>query len=199
MLTFYDDHELISREIEKVLRNFAPTAPTEVRSSAFIEELIDSQTNPFSIIPWNTGSIEQVRQSSLRALARLYPRANRDHQTQIEKQLIAASRDANPIVRRGVAMALKEIENSDPLPVHLLLPLVVLLHDPDPNTCAWACVASANLITRGMATPFNDHLLERLLNLADTSPIVQVRVGAAIGLRLVGQSNLLDRETTQRS
>ena len=95
-------------------------------------------------------------------------------------------------------MALKEIENSDPLPVPLLLPLVVLLHDPDPNTCGQACVASANLITRGMATPFNDHLLERLLNLADTSPIVQVRVGAAIGLRLVAQSNLLDRETTQR-
>jgi len=118
-------------------------------------------------------------------LGRLYPHVDKDHRERINTSLITASRDANPIVRRGVAMALDSIEGVVKLPKRLLLALVVLLHDSAPEPCSWACAASGHLIARGLADPFVEDLLERLLNLTETSPVVKVRIGAAIGLRVL--------------
>lgn len=166
--------------------------------SSFIERELESQTDPFSTFRIDRGNIEQVRQSSLHALGRLYPYVDRDHQEHITAHLIVSSRDASPTVRKGVAMALDSIEGDVVLPTRLLLALVVLLHDSDPGACSWACVGAGHLIARGQAGPFAEDLLERLLNLAETAPIVEVRVGVAVGLRILAQSDQPDMATRER-
>jgi hypothetical protein len=139
-----------------------------------------------------------VRQSSLRALGRLHLYVDRGHQERIHAHIIAGSRDTSPMVRKGAAMALDAIEDNIVLPTRLLLTLVVLLHDPDPKPCSWACVSAGHLIARGVTDPFAEDLLDRVLNLAETAPIVEVRVGAAVGLRTLAQSDRLSTATRQR-
>lgn len=166
--------------------------------SSHIDMELASQTDPFSAYRINMGNIEQVRRSSLRALGRLHARVSPDHRESIDTHLIAASRDASPIVRQGVAMALDAIEGDVVLPTRLLLKLVVLLHDPDPKPCSWACVSAGHLIARGLANPFAEDLIERLFNLAETAPVVEVRVGVAVGLRALTQIDWLGTASRQR-
>lgn len=166
--------------------------------SSLIDWELESQTDPFSNFRINMGNIEQIQQSSLRALGRLYPYVDQNHQECISNHLIAGNRDASSTVRRGVAMAFDSIKGDIVLPMRLLLALVVLLHDHDPGPCSWACVAGGHLIARGLADSFNEDVLERLLNLAETTPVVDVRVGAAIGLRTLAQSEQLDAITQER-
>lgn len=166
--------------------------------SSLIEMQLESQTNPFSTFRINAGNIEQVRQSSLHALGRLYPYVDRDYRERINARLIVASRDASPIVHQGVAMALDAIEGDVALPTRLFLALVVLLHDPDPEPCSWACVAAGHLMAHRLADQFVEDLLERLLNLAETAPVVDVRVGTAIGLRALAESDRLDTTMQKR-
>ena len=166
--------------------------------SSLVDMGLQSQSDPFSAFRISMGNIEQVRRSSLRALGRLYPYIDRDHQECISARLIAASRDASPIVRQGVAVALDAIKGDVELPTRLLLVLVVLLHDPDSAPCSWACAASGHLVARRLADPFAEDLIERLLNLAEIAPVVDVRVGTAIGLRAVAQSEQLGATTRGR-
>jgi len=166
--------------------------------SSLIDWELESQTDPFSSFRINMGNIEQIRQSSLRALGRLYPYVDQDHQERINSHLVAGSRDASPTVRQGVAMALDSIKGDIVLPTRLLLALVVLLHDPDPGPCSWACVAGGHLMARGLADSFAEDLLERLLNLAETAPVVGVRIGVAVGLQTLARSNQLDTTTRER-
>ena len=96
-------------------------------------------------------------------------------------------------------MALKNIEGDILLPTHLLLSLVVLLHDQDPEPRSWACAASGHVISRGLADPFKIDLVDRLLDLSETSLFVNVRVGVAVGLRVLAQNghSILDKESYQ--
>jgi tetratricopeptide (TPR) repeat protein len=160
---------------------------------------LESQTNPISNFRMNFGNVEQVRQSSLRALGRLYSCVNREHQGLINAQFIAASKDTSPTVRLGVAMALNAIEGDVELPSRLLLALIVLLHDSDPTTCGWACAAIGQLIVRGLAGSFDRDLFEQLIELAETPKAVDVRVGAAVGLKRLVQGNVLDTADQKRA
>jgi hypothetical protein len=172
------------------------TLPT----SSVVQWELESQSNPFSMIRMNTGNTEQVQQSSLRGLGRLYPYVAPMVQAKIQVALIATGRHTSEVVRQGVALALKSIEGEAILPARLLLMLVVLLHDAHPTPCAWACVAAAHLIMQNLAEPFGEDMIERLLHLAETASdvAVEVRVGTAIGLRMLVQSAWPTEDTRQR-
>lgn len=160
--------------------------------SSLVEMELQSQVNPFSNFRMYMGNIEQARQSSLRALGRLYPHVDQEHRERIDDSFIVASRDRNPTVRQGVAMALDAIEGGVVLPRRLLLALLVLLNDSDAGPCSWACAASGHLVARRLADSFVEDILERLLILAETELMVDVRVGVAVGLQALTQSNWLD-------
>lgn len=167
--------------------------------SSFINLELESQVDPFSNFRMNTGNVAQVRQSSLWALGRLNTHLNADNQERVSAHLINASRDPDPVVRQGVAMALHSIEAPLVQPQRLLLSLVVLLHDPEPKPCSSACTASGHLIACGLTDPFTEDLFESLVYLAETSPFVEVRAGAAVGLRLIAESERLGEAMHRRA
>jgi hypothetical protein len=70
----------------------------------------------------------------------------------------------------------------------MLLALVVLLDDPDPLVQAWACRATGNIVALKIADPFAKDLMARLLDLAESSPVVSVRIGAAMALHRLIES-----------
>jgi tetratricopeptide (TPR) repeat protein len=166
--------------------------------SQIINWELESQTNPISNVRMNTGNIEQVRQSSLCALGYLYSYVSPEYQERINAQFIAASRQSDSTVRLGVAMAFNAIEGNVELPSRLLCMLTVLLYDSDPVTCGWACAAIGQLIVRGLAGSFEGDLFEQLIELAETAQAIDVRVGAAVGLRRLAQSKDFDTITQQR-
>ena len=190
--------DMLSRRADEIADYLLWGAEGTLPRSSLINMELQSQTDPFSNFRINMGNVEQVRQSSLHALGRLYSNVDPDRRERISDQLIFASRDPHPMVRQGVALALGAIESDSELPTRLLLALVVLLHDSDPRPCSWACAAGAHLIVQGLAGNFAEDLVERLSNLANSSPVVEVRVGAAVGLRLLASSGRIDSETKQR-
>jgi tetratricopeptide (TPR) repeat protein len=157
-----------------------------------------SQTDPLSLFRANMGNIAQVRQSSLHALGRLYSQLGPENQERASNYLVAASRDRDPVVRQGAAMALRGIEGPVKQQQRLLLALVALLHDADPKPCTWACAASGHLIVSGLSDLFTEDLVDRLIHLAEASPIVEVRTGVAVGLRMAVQNGRLNESIQQR-
>jgi hypothetical protein len=160
-------------------------AEGDLPRSSIVDMGVKSQSDPFSAFRMNAGNVEQLRRSSLHALGRIYPYADEKHRDEINARLIEASRDASPVVREGVAMALSSIEQGPALSKRLLLALVVLLHDPAPGPCSWACRASGHIVSCDLADEFAEDFVERLLSLAKTADTADVRVGTAVGLQLL--------------
>ena len=162
-----------------------------------VEWELESQTNPFSNFRMNTGNVEQIRRSSLRALGKLFHHFEAEIQNKVQDQFIVCSRDESSIVRQGVAIALDVIESNKRLSSRVLLALFVLLHDPDPSSCGWACRAAGHLIINGLASPFEDDFLDRVLD-AVTEEEVQIRVDVAIALWRLMEKGNLDESTRNR-
>jgi hypothetical protein len=144
---------------------------------------LESQTDPFSSVRMNTGTVLQVRRDSHWALGRLYSHLNQTNKKLVSLQLVSGSQAPYPLVRLGTAMALKIIKGPLDHQQRLLLSLMVLMHDPEPKTCSFACAACGHLLRQRLTEPFTEDLIERLINLAETSLNVEIRTGAAIGLR----------------
>jgi len=159
--------------------------------SSIVDMQLESQTAPFSAFRMNVGNVDQVRQSCLHALGKLYAHVGEERKERISNAIITAGREESPTVRQGAAMALSQIVADKPLPSRLLLSMVVLLHDADPRPCSRACVATGRLISRGLADPFTEDLVERLLDHAENTREVDIRVGAAIGLGILAKSDRL--------
>lgn len=166
--------------------------------SSIVDFELRSQIDPFSDFRIDMGNIEQARRSSLQALGSLYAHVSPEHQHSIGETLITSSRDPNPTVRQGVAMALNCCATGAVLPTRFILALVVLLHDPDPAPCSSACAACGRLVARGLAQEFSDDLVERLVNLAETAQSVEVRVGAAVGLQMLARADDLAQVEKKR-
>ena len=160
--------------------------------ASHIEWQIDSQINPFSTLRMNTGNVEQVRRSSLRALGKLYSHVSTNLKKAIQDQFISCSRDENPIVRQGVAMALDIIESEKELSSRILLALIVLLHDSDSRPRSWACRAAGHLLVNELADPFVEDFIDRVIDLAKSEKTVEVRIGLAIALRCLTETRNLD-------
>lgn len=167
--------------------------------SETINRELESQTDPLSNFRNNFGNNAEIRRSSLRALGRLYMHLSPENQKQVSDLFITARRDRDPTVRQGVAMALGASEGHLEEQNRLLLALVVLLQDSEPKPCAWAGVATGHFIKTGLAEPFAEDMVESLIHLAETSSNVEVRVGAAIGLRLATSSERLDEAMHRRA
>jgi hypothetical protein len=143
------------------------------------------------------GSITEVQAGSLQTLGRLYQHVSAEKQAEIAAMFFSASRDKETMVRQGVAMALNAIETDEPLPTRLLLPLVGLICDVDHITRGWACVACGHLIAKGSAGVLTSELLEYLLDSANAQE-TEVRVGAAIGLATIINSEQINEEQRER-
>jgi len=155
---------------------------------------LKSQTDPFSLFRMNTSTIAQVRRDSLWALGRLYSHLDPINRELASLQIINASRNPEPLVRLGAAMAFRVIEGPLAYQQRLLLSLMVLLHDPEPKPCSFACAACGHLIVQQLTEPFTEDLIDRLINLAETSPNVEIRAGTAIGLNLLVSLEWLNEE-----
>jgi tetratricopeptide (TPR) repeat protein len=173
--------------IDYLLWGAAGTLPR----SPMVNMDLDSQTNPFARFRINFGNVEQVRQSSLNALGRIYRHLDTNARVRVTAQLVASGRDSSSIVRQGVALGLGAIESDEPLDTRLLLSLFVLLHDADSRPCSWACVAAGNLIQRNLTAAVTQDTIERLLELSASQDSIETRVGAALGLRAAIQNGNL--------
>lgn len=190
--------DMLMERVDEIADYLLWGADGDLPRSSIVDMGVKSQSDPFSAFRINAGNVEQLRRSSLHALGRIYPHIDEKHRDQSIARLIQASRDPSPAVRQGVAMALSSIEQESALPKRLLLALVVLLHDPVPAPCSWACKASGHVVARGLADEFAEDLVERLLNLAKTAGAADVRVGAAIGLRLLASGQGLSESHRRR-
>ncbi len=178
----------------KITERLLPAAEGTLKVSSFI----DWQTNPFSNMRMNTGNKDQVRRVSLYALGKMYRYVYGEQRIAIEAILGIAMREISTSVREGVAMALNAIASEQPIPQRLWAPLVVLAHDPASEVCSRAAIASGHAIGSGTARGFADDLFEQLLHLAGSGSTVEMRMGAAIGLRTVALSSWLSPQSRNR-
>jgi tetratricopeptide (TPR) repeat protein len=156
--------------------------------SSLIEWELDSQSNPFSNVRMNTGSLEQVRQSALNVLGKVYGFVGQADRERIDNNVVAASRDEHAVVRQGAAMALEAMEHDQILPRRILLRLFALLQDVAPEPRAWTGYAAGHLIAHGLAGPLAGDLFEELLHTVRDAREVEVRVGGVVGLRVLVES-----------
>ena len=173
-------------------------AEGDLPRSSIVDLGIKSQSDPFSAFRMYLGNVEQLRRSSLEALGRLYSHVDEKHRAAIDDSFLKASRDASPIVRQGLAMAFDNIGSGHPLSRRLLLALIVLLHDRDPRPCSWACKSSGHIVVCDLAEEFTEDIVARLLNLATTADVVDVRVGAGMGLREIADAEQCPESDKER-
>jgi tetratricopeptide (TPR) repeat protein len=166
--------------------------------SAMVDIDLASQTDPFTNVRMNFGNIEGVRQSSLRALGSIYFQLDEAARGKVINQLVLGSRDKSPVVRQGVALGLTEMESDNTLDVRLLLTLFVLMNDADARPCSWACKAAGRLVSRNLTAPLTNDIVERLLELSTSEESVDLRVGAALGLKAIDRSDSLDENINER-
>jgi tetratricopeptide (TPR) repeat protein len=158
---------------------------------------IEQLRNPFRNFRIDMGSITEVQAGSLQTLGRLYQHVSAEKQAEIAAMFFSASRDKENTVRQGVGMALRAIESDEPLPTRLLLSLVGLMHDVDHIARGWACAACGHLIAKGSAGVLASELLEYLIDSANAQE-TEVRVGAAIGLATIMNSEQINEEQRER-
>jgi HEAT repeat protein len=141
------------------------------------------------------GSIELVRRSSLYVLGHLYSKVSHNYQQQIVDILTKTSHDERPLIRRGTAMALRQIESQSLLPLQLVLILVKLLHDEDDDVRSWTGDAIGHLIAQGSIHELiTEHLVKHLARLAGTEKKALARDGLAYGIRKLVESKKLDTD-----
>ena len=188
--------EFVENRADEVADYLLLCLEEELVTASYVASALASQRNVFSNFTMNLGAIETVQRTCLRGLGKLYRHVNQNRQDRVCQQIVQAGRHSHPELRQGAVMALEGLEGH-PFPSRLLFTLVALLHDPDVQTCSWACAATAQLLERGMVSDYAEDLVERLCNLA-TSSSVDIRTGVAVAIGRLYQGNVVN-ETVQQT
>lgn len=170
-----------------------PEAVTRNRADEIIACLLQAEAGQIARtgLSLGFGSVEDVKQASLRALGQLYRFARQDNQVHIQQRLIAGARNTSSEVRCGAAMACAALDG-DVQPQDLLLAIFVLLHDTNPEVVARSCIAAGHFVARGAAGGLLHPYINRLISLTHEAQVVEVRIGAARALRLISDGSQLD-------
>ncbi|HRX00275.1 MAG TPA: hypothetical protein P5280_12340, partial [Cyclobacteriaceae bacterium] len=151
-------------------------------------EFINSEEDGFA--RW-LGDKETILRNSLYTLGHLYFFVRSPIKKQIHGQLLSLSTSQFSIIRMGTAMAFRVL-NSASFSNEFVLVLVELMRDQDSGVRHWAAAAAGHRIVDGdISKATSKFVTQRLLNMACEDKSVHARAGAAYGLRILLESDVL--------
>lgn len=162
--------------------NEISTMLLEVIGSSLVESGVNKFLGRF-------GDEDTLRRNSLYTLGHLYCYTQSSLKKKIRQAYLSQSRNSSARIRMGVAMALRTLHSTYQFPTELMLTLVELLQDKDPEVRHWAASAAGHRIAdQKIPKSASEFIIRRLLAAATDETDARARAGVAYGLRILQKS-----------